>query len=164
LRKAILQMKFMGKRSLGLPLANLMTEAAHAWLDGNISEITIACPVPLHPSRLKERGFNQSELIARYFCEQVGLTLEPSLMLRTKPTIPQVALPRTERDKNIRGAFALSDNADIKDANILLIDDIYTTGATLKECARTLRRGGAKEVYVLTLARPRPDWMADSAV
>ncbi len=159
LQRAIVGMKFAGRRSLAVPLADLLVESMKNGLYSGHAAFDFACPVPLHPQRLQERGFNQSELIARYFCEKIGLYLDTTPLERTRPTLPQVLLPPEQRLKNVRGAFDLSPDADVQGKQVLLIDDLYTTGSTLKECARVLRRGGAAEVYVLTLARPRPPWM-----
>jgi len=159
LRQAILAFKFLGRRALTVPLADLLVGLLKNGLHGVHAAFDLACPVPLHPQRQKERGFNQSELIARYFCQQTGIRLETGLLQRTRPTIPQVMLPPGQRARNVRGAFSLSPQASAKGARILLIDDLYTTGSTLKECARVLRKGAAAEVYVITLARPRPSWM-----
>ncbi len=153
LRRAILAFKFLGRRALALPLADMLAS------EGLDEAFDLACPVPLHPQRQRERGFNQSELLARYFCEKTGVSLRDGLLQRIRPTIPQVVLPAEHRAKNVRGAFSVSPQANIQGARILLIDDLYTTGSTLKECARVLQKGGAAAVCVLTLARPRPSWM-----
>jgi len=158
LQRAILSLKFAGRRALCRPLADLLAAAVQNGLCPDDS-FDFACPVPLHPRRRKERGFNQSELLARYFCEKTGLTLNSSALLRIRFTVPQVMLPPEHRRKNVHGAFSLSPGAEVKGKKVLLIDDIYTTGSTLKECAWVLRRGGAAAVSVLTLARPRPPWM-----
>jgi competence protein ComFC len=159
LRKAILALKFQGRRSLAPELAQMLVAAVQNDALAAAAPPDLVCPVPLHPSRQAERGFNQSALLAHYFCERTGNELDCNLLFRTRPTIPQVALPRPERGRNVRGAFAVSEGKEIKGAKVLLIDDIYTTGSTLEECAHVLRRGGAADVYVLTLARPRPEWM-----
>ena len=118
-------------------------------------------PVPLHASRLRARGFNQSALLARELSLACGVpTLE--LLQRTRPTPPQVGLARKERQHNVRGAFAtdayLWEKHRVKGARILLIDDVFTTGATLGECAQTLQKAGAAAIGALTIARQgRPD-------
>ena len=158
LQRAILELKFAGRRSLARPLAALLAELAQS--DRCESRAFDAvCPVPLHPLRRKERGFNQSELIARFFCQQVGLTLDTGLLQRTRPTVPQVMLAPEQRRRNVRGAFALSPQAEVTGKRLLLVDDVFTTGSTLRECAKVLRRAGAAQVCVLTVARPRPAWM-----
>ena len=118
-------------------------------------------PVPLHASRLRARGFNQSALLARELSLGCGVpALE--LLQRTRRTPPQVGLARKERQHNVRGAFAadeyLWEKHRVKGARILLIDDVFTTGATLGECAQTLKKAGASAVGALTIARQgRPD-------
>jgi ComF family protein len=157
-----LNFKFAGRRVLAEPLAELLAET---YRDGLCPEenFDLVSPVPLHPQRQKERGFNQSELLAEDFCQTTGLALAKDLLQRVRPTIPQVMLPRQERTKNVRGAFAVSDKVGVNGKDILLIDDIATTGATLKECAKILHKAGAEKVCVLTLARPRPPWMIQIA-
>lgn len=107
-------------------------------------------PVPLHPRRLKHRGFNQALLLAQAFPE---LPLAREALLRVRHTVPQVQLNLKERRDNVKGAFAVPDPALVKGKNLLLVDDLYTTGATARECARVLSRAGAARVEVLTVAR-----------
>jgi ComF family protein len=110
--------------------------------------------VPLHPAREKWRGFNQSELLAKLFASKLGLKYEDTLK-RIRNTKPQIKLLAAERKQNIKNAFALSltTNYKLQTMNLLLIDDVWTTGSTLKECCYTLKRGGAKQVWALTIAR-----------
>jgi ComF family protein len=109
-------------------------------------------PVPLHPKRLKHRGFNQAWLLARAFPEA---PLAREALVRTRHTVPQVGLNPKERKDNVKGAFAVPDPALVKGKNVLLIDDLFTTGSTVRECARVLRQAGARRVEVLTVARVR---------
>ncbi len=113
----------------------------------------LVLPVPLHLSRLRWRGFNQSLLLARPLARRFGLPLDPFVLLRTRATRPQVHLDETDRRRNITGAFAVRDRGAVRGRRILLVDDVYTTGATVDECARTLRRAGARHIDVLVLAR-----------
>lgn len=108
--------------------------------------------VPLHRSRQNWRGFNQSELLGRILAEKIGLKYD-NLLIRVKNTQPQVKLKGADRKRNIRGAFELIDNCKLKNENLLLIDDVWTTGSTLRECCWVLKRAGAKSVWALTLAR-----------
>ncbi len=108
-------------------------------------------PVPLHWTRKNWRGFNQSELLAKLISKKLGLKYADYL-LRTKKTKPQVKLDSYSRKKNIKNAFALTKRYTLN-TNILLIDDVWTTGATLKECCYVLKRSGVKQVWALTLAR-----------
>lgn len=112
----------------------------------------IIVPVPLHAKRLKERGFNQSLLIARGIAKKLKAGLSYDNLCRTRPTEPQVGLKSRERAENLKDAFNISDPAAFKDRKILLVDDVYTTGATIKECSKVLKKAGA-DVYALTLAR-----------
>ena len=110
-------------------------------------------PVPLHDRRLIWRGFNQSLEIARGLARHVDRPLLVHGLRRTRNTPPQTRFGLRERQANIKGAFA-ADTALVKGKRLLLVDDVYTTGSTLRECARTLKRAGCKEVNVLVLARP----------
>jgi ComF family protein len=111
-------------------------------------------PVPLHPKRIKNRGFNQSLLLAQTF---PGAAVAREALIRTRHTAPQVGLNPKERQDNVKGAFAVTDPARVKGQSVLLIDDLYTTGSTVKECAKVLRKAGARRVEVLTVARVSHD-------
>ncbi len=111
-------------------------------------------PVPLHSRRLQERGFNQALLLARAFPE---VPLGPETLVRVRHTVPQTGLNSKARRDNVRRAFAVLLPEQVKDKRVLLIDDVYTTGATVKECARVVLQAGARQVEVLTVARVRHD-------
>lgn len=115
---------------------------------------SLLIPVPLHPSRERWRGFNQAKLLGESIAQNLGIKIMPDLLLRIKKTKPQVFLKKEERQKNIRGAFTLNPNLPKSSnlPNILLFDDVWTTGATLRECTRVLKRKGASFVWGLTLA------------
>jgi ComF family protein len=110
-------------------------------------------PVPLHRSRKRERGFNQAEELCRHFCRKVGLPLWKKRIRRIRPTLIQAGLSRRGRRLNVRGAFLVNQPEIIRGKKILLLDDVFTTGATLNECGRILKEAGATRVSVLTLAR-----------
>ena len=110
-------------------------------------------PVPLHPQRLREREYNQSLLLANGLSHHLQIPLLLSCLIRVKPTVPQTSLSKKERLNNLHRAFAVDHAFRIKDQRILLIDDVLTTGTTLHECAKTLRKAGSGTVYGLTLAR-----------
>ncbi len=112
----------------------------------------IITSVPLHWSRKNWRGFNQSELIGKLFAQRLGLKYEETLK-RIRKTKPQVKLAANKRKENVKGAFILSMNHELLTHNLILVDDVWTTGSTLKECCYILKRGGAKKVWALTLAR-----------
>jgi ComF family protein len=114
----------------------------------------LLAPVPLHPKRIKHRGFNQALLLAQGFS---GVPVAREALVRTRPTAPQVGLNPKKRRDNVRGAFAVPDPGLVKGKNVLLMDDLFTTGSTVTECARVLRQAGARQVEVLTVARVSHD-------
>ena len=111
----------------------------------------VLVPIPLHPSKLKKRGYNQSELLANELSKRLGIPVDTHLLERTKKTKEQKKLTGNERLKNTVGAFHMPQNG-VKYNNIILVDDVYTTGATLDEASRTLISGGLKDVYFVTVA------------
>lgn len=114
---------------------------------------TIIVPVPLHHRRFLERGFNQAEILGRLCAEMLDFSVVTDLLLRQRHTGQQAKLGREARLKNLSGAFIAARRLDNK--TVLLIDDVFTTGSTLQECAQTLKTAGAKEVWGLTFARER---------
>jgi ComF family protein len=110
-------------------------------------------PVPLHPKRLRERSFNQSVILARPLAKGVGLPIDLDAVERVLHTSPQSASTVAERRKNLQGAFRVRRPDRVRDRSILVFDDVYTTGATLEELARSLLSAGARQVSGLTLAR-----------
>ncbi len=109
-------------------------------------------PVPLHPARMRERGFNQAELLARILSAAINVPLRDALQ-RIRYTTTQTAFDRQERMENLRGAFRLRRNFTVRDSRVLLVDDVLTTGSTLSECARVLRHAGAQSIHAITAAR-----------
>jgi ComF family protein len=114
----------------------------------------LVIPLPLHPARLRERGFNQALELARPVAAALGLPLDTRTCARIRHTPAQASLSWKKREKNIRGAFACT--RDLPGRHVLLVDDVMTTGASLNECARTLKRHGAAEVTLLVVARTLP--------
>jgi ComF family protein len=151
--------KYKGKIQLARPLGELLLTAFRLFWDKD--SIDVVVPVPLHLKRLRNRGFNQVYLLIRNwqtFNGQVPLDLsdlqiERDVLVRNVPTTPQTGLGRSQRAANIKGVFELVNEAKIIDKRILLVDDVYTTGATVDECARLLLHHGAAHVDVLSLAR-----------
>jgi ComF family protein len=145
LRAIIHAFKYEGRRSLATPLGALMRRRGADVLDG----ASCAVPVPLHPSRRRQRGFNQAADLAR----GVGIPVVSALR-RVRATATQTGLPAARRQRNVRDAFALTRHAaNLAGAILILIDDVSTTGATLDACARVLKSAGAREVRALTAAR-----------
>lgn len=148
--KAVQEFKYGGKTSGLATFANLM----HQYLQSNpMPAVDIILPVPLHKKRLQQRGFNQALVLARKFFPQDRKSIESLVLKRHAWTQPQTGLDRTARKRNVKNAFAVSQPNKIKGKKVLLVDDVYTTGATVNECVRILKITGAKEIYVLTLAR-----------
>lgn len=116
-------------------------------------EVDAIIPVPLHPKRKKKRGFNQAQIIAKELAKLKGIELVEGRLVKIKNVPPQTFLEVGERDRNVSGAFRVVDGDKIEGKVVLLVDDVYTTGATIRECGSVLRDAGAKEVRALTIAQ-----------
>ena len=116
-------------------------------------EAEMLIPVPLHRQRLRRRHYNQAALLAGMISKQTEIPMETDLLLRHRATASQGAQTAKGRFRNVRGAFSISDKDKVKDKVVILIDDVFTTGATLEACTRALRRAGAQKIYAITLAR-----------
>ena len=150
LRKSILALKFQRDLTLLPSLAALCQEAV---LVADFTEPDCIVPVPLHPIRLRERGFNQALHLARNCFPQWRRRVAPQILLRQEHTPPQTSLGGSARRRNLHGAFAVAKGHRIGGAKVLLIDDVYTTGTTVEACAQALRQAGAARIEVFTLAR-----------
>jgi competence protein ComFC len=117
-----------------------------------IPDVDVVLPVPLYKKRLREREFNQSALIAKYSAERLGSILVLDSLVKIRDTKPQVGLSSNERRKNMKNAFRIQNREAVEGRDILLIDDVSTTGATIRECSRVLKKAGADNIHVLTLA------------
>jgi len=150
-RKIIHDFKYGQQVHLRHPVASWLWETlADPRLDGR--RIDLVVPVPLHPARKRERGFNQAELLAELLSARAGLAMRTSLE-RIRYTTTQTVFDRAERMENLHNAFRLRKKADVRGLRVLLIDDVLTTGSTLSECARVLKAGGALSVHAATAAR-----------
>lgn len=159
-RKLIYQFKYspylMG---LAKTLASILLE--HFVLSGkNIDTIWapngvpgILMPIPLDKKKIKMRGYNQSEELAKELSKFIKIPCISDILVKTKPTKPQMELSKQEREKNLSGVFQIKNPKEISGKKIFLVDDVYTTGSTMEECARALRQAGAKSVWGIALAR-----------
>ena len=161
LRDAIHALKYDKVNPVARGLGRMLAHAI-AQLDGEAPAEMLVVPVPLHRSKYAQRGFNQARLLAREALRFLGkshpasrLTLAPGTLMRLRMTESQAGLTPRQRRENVRGAFSVSDTAAVAGRNILLIDDIMTTGATARAAAQALLRAGADSVWVATLARAR---------
>ena len=152
LDKLIQSFKYGHRLSLSAYFGRELLDAAQPVAAG--LNLDMIVPLPLHRARLRERGFNQALELARPVAAGLGLPLESSTCTRIRATPAQATLPWKERERNIRGAFACQ--RDLTNRRVLLIDDVMTTGASLDECARTLKLHGAAEVTLLIVARTLP--------
>ncbi len=152
LRDAIHRFKFNRRKKLAEALGMLMVQYIGQTQALNLKEIDAIVPVPLCRKRMRERGFNQAELLARTINRYYEVPVIPVLE-RVKETKPQFDLNRQARFKNMAGAFRVREPAMLADKRVLLLDDIYTTGATIAECSRALKWARAKRIEVLTLSR-----------
>ena len=153
LRDLVLTLKYRGRRA-SLPYLATFLRAALGRFPFSPGTDAIAVPVPLYSAREKQRGFNQTELIFRDWLMQAGWTWQRAL-LRTRATLPQHGLSAAARAANVAKAFATAPNVEIAGKRVLLVDDIFTTGATLTAAAKALREAGAAQVDALVLASDR---------
>jgi len=147
LRKAIHEFKYRGLRALASPLGQVLYRG---W-EKDPWPVDALVPVPLHPRRERARGYNQSALLARELAARTGLQMVDQALVRTVNTAPQVGLSAIERAENVHQAFTCPSNS-LNGRRVLLIDDVLTTGATMRACASALLQAGALSVWGLTLA------------
>jgi ComF family protein len=151
LRRAVLRIKRQGERALAITLGDLLAESRGERLAALRPDAVV--PVPMHWSRRVWRGANSPETIAERLSRRLGVPAAPHLLARCRRTAPQANLPPTRRVTNVRGAFRARGHRDLPGARLLLVDDIMTTGATVNEAAKMLRRAGASAVAIAVLAR-----------
>ena len=156
LRTAIHRLKFKKRRTLAEPLGILLVKYLGRDPTLEVKALDIIIPVPLHRKRERERGFNQAKLLANVISRYYEIPVISALE-RTKDTKAQFDLPRKERFKNVTGAFRVSNIKAVYNKRVLLLDDIYTTGSTIRECSKALRIAGARRIETLTLSRAVED-------
>lgn len=157
LRELIHLLKYDQVRPAGNVLGRMLAETIGALEPALPAGSLAVIPVPLHKRKQAQRGFNQSEFIAgaalKCLVRRDRFEIMTGALQRTRETGSQIGLTRHQRRENLRGAFAVSDPTAIAGRNILLVDDVFTTGTTASECSRVLRRSGAAHVWVVTVAR-----------
>lgn len=158
-REAIHRLKYQKGENVAPALAIAMKEFLS---QEGMGAFDVMVPIPLHPNRLRERRFNPAQLLARGISRHLNIPCDPHSLQRIRETPPQVGLPRRERLQNVKGAFKAASKGCFRGRRVLLIDDVWTTGATSEACARALRQGGAKSVDVLTFSRSVPDFLTPS--
>lgn len=154
-RKLIHKFKYAGVKTLAKNLAEIMAE--HLIISGkntdDIWENGVLVPVPMECRKLKERGYNQAEKMAKELAKIVKIPVVSDVLLKISKTKAQMKLSARKREENLKGAFAVKKPAGIAGKKIFLVDDVYTTGSTMEECAKTLREAGAKSVWGVVIAR-----------
>lgn len=152
-KTAIHEFKFSKKIGLGYPLTQFLIRALPDDFDRETYHAVL--PVPLHPFRQRQRGYNQSAILARYLAQHLRLPLVLNHLRRIRPTDEQALLKgRKARQENVKDAFQVVEPAALKEKNVVLVDDVMTTGATVNECAKALKGAGVKLVWVVALSRP----------
>ncbi len=146
--EAIHRFKYQRQLLYGKLLGEIMRQASD--ITAIVASADLLLPVPLHPRRLQWRGFNQALLLAETFR---GKPVTREVLCRARPTLPQVGLSSQERLANVKGAFLVRQPHQVAGRNVVILDDVYTTGATVAECARVLRRAGAARIEIVTVAR-----------
>jgi ComF family protein len=145
------ELKYRGRRRVAGRLARALLEDER--VRGLVAESHVLVPVPLHPRRMRERGFNQAALIARELGRRTGCPCGDQALVRREDTVPQAGLTAAARRRNVARAFAVRRRGLVAGRIVALVDDVFTTGATAYACARVLREAGAREVRLLSVAR-----------
>lgn len=169
LRRAIAVFKYENQPTLGYPLGRALGELWNRVAPASprlrsVSRSTVVMPIPMYADKLKKRGFNQAERIAESFCKRTGMTLERRGLMRVRATQAQFGLSAAERETNLADAFQVTPRwkGRSPNADILLIDDIYTTGATIRAASQALRREGWRVIGVAVVARPQKSDLGDA--
>jgi ComF family protein len=164
LRQAIIKYKFHDRRQLAPTFAEMLADLVDVEVDPRtgpglpLERCEALVPVPLHPRRRAWRGFDQAELLCRELAERLQMPMWTDTLARIRETRPQTQLKGASRRTNVRGAFEARKPWRLQDRAFILVDDVFTTGATLDECALVLKQAGAAAVYGLTVSRAVPRW------
>lgn len=151
IREKIIQYKFGDRAYMNNTFAKIILK--NEKICGLLKKYDIIIPVPIHKKRKAQRGYNQTQLIANKISKCLNIKLCNNVLVKNKNTIAQSKLNKKKRVQNIKGAFKILNSEKIKGKDILLLDDIYTTGSTANECSKILKKAGAKTVGVLTIAK-----------
>ena len=151
IREKLINYKFNEQSYLHETFANIIIK--NKKICRFIKNYDIIIPVPIHKKRYKERGYNQTELIAYRIAKKLGISINTDILLKEKNNKPQSELTKKERAQNIQNVYRTQNEQKINNKAILIIDDIYTTGNTLNECSKMIKQAGAKEIAVLTIAK-----------
>ena len=154
-RQVIHGLKYHGMPETGIFLGKLLAAKTITAADSGAEIILV--PIPLHPLKLRERGYNQSERIARGISEITGLPVAENIVRRTRHTGTQTSLTAVERSRNVAGVFTLTGGRSVEGAAVVIVDDVLTTGATVSDCARVIREGGASSVHAAVASTPSID-------
>ncbi len=151
MRDCILRFKYQREMYFGPHLVDWLQIAARRWIDWR--EVDAIVPVPLHPRKQRQREFNQAEYLADALGKALNIAVVKRRLRRVKDTSTQTKLSAEARARNMRGAFTVRNNTAFTGKRLVLLDDVFTTGATLDSCAKALRSAGAREVVALAVAR-----------
>jgi ComF family protein len=149
-RRALIGFKYYGQIHRRAALARILTETFDHYFNADNADVII--PMPMHPRRLIQRGFNQVVLLGESLTRHSGIPLYRNTLTKIIDTLPQVGLPRAQRVKNIKGSFGTNGNERIRGKRVLLVDDVSTTGSTISEASKTLMHSGANSIDVIVLA------------
>ncbi len=148
MKRAVIGFKFGGNKSIGIFFAKLLLARYRGWLSE--MEFDAVIPVPVHKKKLRFRGFNQAAVVAGVIADGIGVRMDEDILVRNKDTKPQKALDEEERFKNLQNSFCVERYSRIYN-RVLIVDDIYTTGATIEGCGAALRKVGVSEIHFLSL-------------
>lgn len=151
IRQRLIEYKFQDKSYMYKTFAKIILK--NKKVCGFLEKYDIIIPVPIHKKRRLKRGYNQTELIAKEICKNISLELKTGVLIKQKNIKAQSELNKNERKQNIKNAFEIKNINEIIDKKILLFDDIYTTGSTVNECSKILKKAGAKQIGVVTIAK-----------